>query len=112
MSYKDVSESNPRIIRIYSEGFRISSERQLEVDNFNAYLQGIYFRDALLSTVGNMFKKKGAKPYEYPEKPYEFEQKNKIASEEEIELQRQLFLANLQLMQANFELSHKDTEGS
>ena len=33
-------------------------------------MQGLYIRDALLSTVGNMFSNKGATPMEYPAEPY------------------------------------------
>jgi hypothetical protein len=33
-------------------------------------MQGLYIRDALLSTVGNMFSGKGAIPIEYPKEPY------------------------------------------
>lgn len=33
------------------------------------HLQGHYFADALLATVGNMFKGKGQKSFEYPKEP-------------------------------------------
>lgn len=34
------------------------------------WMQGIYMRDALLCTVGNMFSGKGTTPIEYPKEPY------------------------------------------
>jgi hypothetical protein len=33
-------------------------------------MQGVYIREALLSTVGNMFSGKGTTPIEYPNEPY------------------------------------------
>ena len=97
---------NPRILKIYIEGYKNKIEKRLEYDNYISYLSGVYVRDALASTVGNMFSKKGAKPIEYPKEPYPVTQSQQERNEEqEIERQRELFLAKLQAMQANFELS-------
>lgn len=104
---------NPKQIRIYAKGFQAKLEAQRDYDNFLAHLQGIYFRDALLSTVGNMFAKKGAKPMEYPAEPYEFKsEEQRELTEEEKDIQRQAFLASLFTMQANFEASKGNSEQS
>lgn len=75
------------------------------------HLQGMYFSDSLRATVGNMFKKKSSKPFEYPKKPYELNIQNEF-TEEELQKQRELFVAKLMAMQTNFELSHKDSKVS
>lgn len=67
----------------------------------------MYFAEALRATVGNMFKKKSAKPYDYPKKPYEFNE-NVELTEDELQRQRELFVARLEVMKTNFELSHQD----
>ena len=70
-----------------------------------AYVQGQYFVEALLCTVGNWMPKKSATKFEYPEKPYSFKMKENELSEDEIEAQRQQFIASLMTMQHNFEIS-------
>lgn len=108
ISYNDFWNMNPRIINIHIEGYKHKIDKQLEYDNYMAYLSGVYVRDALASTVGNMFSKKGHKPIEYPKEPYPVtESQSEAKIEQEKELQRQMFLAQLQAMQANFELNHK-----
>ena len=108
ISYNDFWDMNPRIMNIHIAGHK----RKLEYDNYVAYLGGIYVREALLCTVGNMFSKKGAKPIEYPKEPYPVTQEAiKDRDEREIEAQRQAFWANLQVMQTNFELSKQGGNG-
>lgn len=75
------------------------------------HLQGQYFAHALNSTVGNMFKKKGKAPNKYPEKPFALND-NRELSEDELQKQRELFVAKLMVMKSNFDLNHKNSEGS
>ena len=108
ISYNDFWNMNPRIVKVCIEGYKNKINRDLEYDNYVAFLSGIYVRDALASTVGNMFSKKSSKPIEYPKEPYPVTQKQQEYNEEqEKERQRQLFMARLQAMQTNFELSQK-----
>lgn len=108
ISYNDFWNMNPRIVKVCIEGYKNKINRELEYDNYVAYLSGIYVRDALASTVGNMFSKKSSKPIEYPREPYPVTEKQQEYNEQqEIERQRQLFMARLQAMQTNFELSQK-----
>lgn len=97
-------------MKVCVEGYRIKMEAQRDYDNYIAYLQGAYVREAIASTIGNMFSKKGAKPNEYPEKPYELAS-NREPTEAEKELQRIQFLESLKVMQANFERTHKKSGG-
>lgn len=100
---------NPRIVNAYKEGFRLKREE----DNAFAYLQGVYFRDAIASTIGNVFKKKGAKAAEYPSKPYDLsegatddnEYNSGALTEAEKRRKTEMLFGTLRLMQANYELS-------
>ncbi len=57
----------PRIISQHME----AHERHIDEVNRMMHIQGLYVRDAIASSIGNSFKPKGAKPFEYPKEPYE-----------------------------------------
>lgn len=101
----------PKILSLIIEGRKQRIKEKTEYDNYISYIQGAYFADALKATVGNMFKKNNSKPYEYPKKPYDLNEKKEL-TEEELQKQRELFVAKLQVMKANFELSRKDNSVS
>lgn len=101
----------PKILSLIIEGRKQRIKEKIEYDNYISYIQGVYFADALKATVGNMFKKNNSKPYEYPKKPYDLNEKKEL-TEEELQKQRELFVAKLQVMKANFELSRKDNSVS
>lgn len=68
-----------------------------------AYLQGVYMREAILSTVGNMFSKKSSEKIEYPKKPFDLDLDGK-KEERERESQLELFKASLTNAMNNFNL--------
>lgn len=86
------------------KAFNKKEKRKYDYDNAMAHLHGIYVRDALLSTVGNMFSKDAK--FEYPKEPYGNEEIQKELTEEELDAQRKLFVANLELAKSNFERNH------
>ena len=88
------------------KGYNEKEEIELKKQNIFAHLQGQYIAEAIASTIGNAFRKKGSKPYQYPKNPYEFNKKEEL-TEGELQKQRELFVARLQVMQSNFELNHK-----
>lgn len=98
ISYYDFWEMNPHIINIFSMAHRIKSK---EI-NAQMYLQGIYMRDAILSTICNAFKGKGAEPYEYPKEPYDLTAETELTEQEKDEQIERLF-ASLQIMKDNFD---------
>lgn len=73
-----------------------------------AYLQGRYFVDALLSTVGNMFSKKGAKPLEYPKEPYNLEAERELTQDEK-DAKAKAIIDNLMRMQEAFERTKQNS---
>ena len=52
------------------EPYDLMYRRKRNEENEMMHLQGVYFADALVATVGNMFRKKGTTPMEYPQEPY------------------------------------------
>lgn len=109
ISWSEFWDMTPAIIDAHKKAFKIKKEEQ----NAFAYIQGIYVRDALASTVGNMFKKKGAKAIEYPSQPYDLYAKAEEQggesdggmSEAEKRKKTEALFGMLRLMQANFEIS-------
>lgn len=69
-----------------------------------AYLQGAYIREAILSTVGNMFTEKHSQKHDYPDKPYDLNLDGK-KEEREKESQLRLFAGQLTTAMNNFNLS-------
>lgn len=102
ISYKDFWGYTPRIVLQILEGYNQNQKRQLDYDNFMAYVQGRYFADALLCTVGNMFSKKGAKTIEYPKEPYNLEGERELTQEEK-DAGAKAIIDNLMRMKENFE---------
>ena len=74
-----------------------------------AYLQGRYFVDALLSTVGNMFSKKGSKVLEYPREPYNLDAERELTQEEKDAKAKEI-IDNLMRMQESFERSKQNSD--
>lgn len=102
---------NPHIISILIKGYNEKEEIELKKQNILAHLQGQYIAEAIASTIGNAFRKKGSKPYQYPKKPYEFNKKEEL-TEGELQKQRELFVAKLEVMKTNYELSHKNKDST
>jgi hypothetical protein len=82
-------------------------KRQIENENTMAHLQGAYIRDALVSTLGNMFSGKHSQRFDYPDKPYDLNLDNK-RDEREKESQIELFTASLNTAMHNFNLQKQD----
>lgn len=111
ISWEQFWTLNPHIIKILIKADSEKKKSEMQTANIIAHLQGQYFIEGLMTTVGNMFSGKTAKKHKYPEKPYEL-YKNKQLTEEDLQKQRELFVARLMAMQTNFELNHKDSSVS
>lgn len=66
MTYDEFWNQDVAMVRAFRKADEIRRQRQNEM----LWMQGIYVRDALLATVGNMFSGKGSKPITYPKEPY------------------------------------------
>lgn len=109
MTEEQFWNANPVIMKPYIDAYNMKNEYELQRANLISYIQGIYVKDALLCTVGNMFKGKSDKPIEYPDEPYDFfrkkEEPHELTEEEKIEQTKALFM-RLDVMKSNFELTH------
>ena len=100
-TYDEFWHLNPRIINIMVKAYNEAKKTEMKQANMMYHLEGMYFMDALLATVGNMFKSKGHKPFEYPKEPYtldlEYEKDLDMTNDEdrEIALKRRQFVTHL-----------------
>lgn len=66
MTYDEFWNQDVALVGVYRKADELRRQRQNEM----LWMQGVYFRDALLATVGNMFSGKRAKKHDYPKEPY------------------------------------------
>lgn len=66
MTYEQYWDGQPEMAKYYRKAHEARNEQR----NQEMWWMGIYVRDALLSTVGNMLAGKGHKPIKYPDAPY------------------------------------------
>lgn len=88
-------------LRYYDDGYKIKRKMIDEM----AYFDGYYTYEAVAIALGNAFRGKGQKPLEYRKKPILLED-----TEADLQKQREAFVAALETMKTNFELS-KQTAG-
>lgn len=88
-------------LRFYDEGYK--NKRKM-IDEIS-YFDGLYTYEAVEIAVCNAFRGKGQKPVEYRKKPILAEESN-----DNLQKQREAFVAALEIMKSNFELS-KQTAG-
>lgn len=101
ISYDGFWTLNPRKINIIIKAYNEARKNEIRQANMLLHLGGMYMADALLVTVGNMFKDKGKKPFSYPKEPYQlnldYEDGLDITNDEdrEIAIKRRDFVTNL-----------------
>ena len=100
-SYDDFWHLNPRKINVMVKAYNEAKKIEIRQANMLLHLEGMYFADALLATVGNMFRGKGQKAFEYPKEPYTLDHEYEDgldmenSEEREIALKRRQFVTNL-----------------
>lgn len=90
------------------EPYQRAHEKEVEEKDTLNWQLGQYFAYALDSTVCNaiFWRKKGEKSHSYIREPFScVEKSGKETTEEEMQRQRELFVAKLEVMKANFEIS-------
>lgn len=78
MTYDQFWRDDPKLVKPYRKAWEIQRERA----NHDAWLQGMYFYEALcdVSPLLHAFAQKGTRPHPYPTKPYgKEEEEQKIA---------------------------------
>lgn len=108
VSWSEFWSMNPRILKSISEGYSEKLRIETERNNNMAYLQGKYFVDGILCTVGNMFSK--GKPFEYPKEPYQLFGKREL-TEEEKQREVDLFFEREETRRKNWQRNKKKRGG-
>ena len=104
ISYEEFGKLNMRQIRYIANAFAEKQKEDFKLADVMAFIQGRYMVDALLCTVGNMLGGKNAK-FTYPEQAYSMINQEEELTEDEIQRQREQFIAMLQTMETNFNLN-------
>lgn len=94
MTYDQYWYGDPLMVRAFYKADRIRQERK----DSEAWLTGLYVLRALDASVGNLFRKEGTTPAEYPERPFSAEKAQDTAQTEDQEEQERL-MAELYMMQ-------------
>jgi len=103
ISYEEFGRLNMKKIRIIANAYSEKIRDDFMLADTVAFVQGRYIVEALLCTVGNMFGKNAK--FEYPEQPYSMNKVDRALTADEIEEQRQQFIATLKTMETNFNLN-------
>lgn len=101
VSKQEVMESTPRELWPYEDAFKLRRKHLDEV----SYAMGVYTYEAVAIAVGNAFRGKGKKPMEYLKQPF---MSDIDQSEEDLQKKRELFVAQLMAMKANFDINKRD----
>lgn len=101
----EIKHSTLSNLRFYDDAYKIKRRMADEL----SYFSGIYTYEAVAIAVGNAFRGKGSKAIDYRKKPIleEIEEQNNPLSEAELKRQRELFMAQLNVMKSNFEMEKR-----
>lgn len=100
-TYDDFWRLNPRKINVMVKAYNKAKKDEMKQYNMLFHLEGLYFSEALLATVGNMFRGKGQKAFEYPKEPYtldlDYEEDLDLTEDKdrEVALKRRQFVTHL-----------------
>ncbi len=103
MSVEDIDWSCPYDLKPYEKSYNL----QLKQQDYMNWLSNQYTLSAVSFSIEHCIMGRKAKS-KYIKKPLlqELEEENKPMTEEELQKQRELFVAKLQAMKTNFELNH------
>ena len=88
MSPTEYWEGDPKLAQYYRKAYRLKQEEA----NQNAWLQGLYFYDALSTALHNALRGMGKNPppaKDYAKKPYELFRKEKTSEERALEVEQE-----------------------
>lgn len=85
MSLAEFWDGPPHLVEYYREAHRL----KMREENQKAWVQGLYFKSALDSSLSHLFKKKGSKGIQYLEKPLDIFGKTEKEKEKEAIKERQ-----------------------
>jgi hypothetical protein len=99
MSIKDFWEEDPELFWAYRFSYINKIERENEINNYNAWLQGMYFFEGVTIALANSF---GKANYKYPSEPYGFEKQEdnvpKMTEQEKVVIELKGRVAQVQAL--------------
>lgn len=103
MTYEQFWEQDVMLARYYRKAYQLRQEEQ----NRLAWLQGMYFYEALcdVSPILHAFAKSGTRTRPFPDKPYEFSVPKKMTKKERNEQKKQAAVDYMERMTARFNQS-------
>lgn len=107
MSIKDFWENDPELFWAYRFSYINKLKRESETQNYNAWLQGMYFFEGVSIALANGFGKAHLK---YPEKPYgtsEEEETSQMSEREKLTIELKGRVAQVQALWKNKEKGKK-----
>lgn len=99
---------NPAKLKPYIEADRL----RLESRNYELWLQGVYFFDAVSIALSNAFREKGKKPTEYPDKPRRITRETPEEQEAKAQAERDKAIAFFRRMEKDFKRRGGDMVGN
>jgi len=99
MSYEEYWHGDPWAMKDYKEAYMLRNRQA----NTMAWVQGVYFTDALSCVIGNAFGKKGSPPRKYMAEPLDIFPKTEAEQEAETERKQQELIAKLSAWKAAFD---------
>lgn len=101
MSNKEFWEDDPNLLWAYRKSYMDKKEIQKEIDNYNAWLNGLYTFEAISKGLYNALQRKPTQPVlNYIEKPYDFKNyksKEEIQKEQVLRVEEQIRERNKQI---------------
>lgn len=85
MTYEQYWYGDPLLVRAFYQAEKLRREKRDE----QAWLTGLYVLNALNATVGNMFRKSGQAPAEYPEEPFSVKKEREKREHTELEKEQE-----------------------
>lgn len=100
MTWEQFWEQDSALVKDYREAQKI----RIDQINYEAWLHGLYIYEALCnaSPLFRSFSKSGTRAGPYPEKPHEFEHKERLTPEQENERKMKAGMAYMERMTARF----------
>ena len=110
MSIKDFWENDPELFWAYRFSYINKLKRESEQNNYNAWLQGLYFYEGVSIALANGFGKANLK---YPEMPYGMEEKKdnkpKMTEQEKLTIELKGRVAQVQALWKNKDKGKKSS---
>ena len=111
ISLEEFGKLTMKRMQIIANAYTEKVNDEFRMSDVVAFIQGRYMVEALLCTVGNMLGGKNAK-FKYPEKAYTMMNEEENLTEDEIQRQREQFIAMMKVMETNFKHKKETADGN